>query len=74
MEISSSLKTSFVALASTGQTIGVARRVKEAIPKFLAYLVVECCETPCPKRNTVARINSKYLPPPKFCAGYAAGR
>jgi len=34
--------------------------------KFLAHVVVLCFERQCPKPNTVARLNSKYLAPPKI--------
>ena len=40
-------------------------------PKFVAHVVVFCFEEQCPKPNAVARLNSKYLAPPKFWAGYA---
>jgi len=40
-------------------------------PKFIAHVVVLCFERQCPKPNTVARLNSKYLAPQKFRAGYA---
>jgi len=39
---------------------------KRAIPPtFLACLVVLRLERRCPKRDTVARLKSKYLAPPK---------
>jgi len=34
-------------------------------PKFPAHIVL-CFERQCPKPNTVARLNSKYLGPPKI--------
>jgi len=34
-------------------------------PKFLAYLFVLCFKRQCPKPNTVTRLKSKYLVPPK---------
>jgi len=43
--------------------------------KFLTYLVVLCFKIRCPKPNTVARLNSEYLPQKfflgrlRFCCG-----
>ena len=45
------------------EAIGVARGL---VPQFLAYLVVLCFEKRCPEQNTVARLKSKYLAPPKI--------
>jgi len=36
------------------------------LPKFLAYLVGFCFERRYPKTNTVARLKSKLLTPPKI--------
>jgi len=38
--------------------------------KFLAYLVILCFESQCPKPNTVARLKSKCLAPPKIFLGW----
>ena len=48
--------------------IGVAMGGKKGHvpPKFLTHLNVLCFETQCPKPTTVARLNSKPLPPPKI--------
>jgi len=62
--------------------IGVARVGRGSWPpKYLAYLVILCFERRYPKQNTVARLKSKILAPPKFfCprkklwAGYTAGQ
>jgi len=46
-----------------------SQEVKGAMPmppQFLAYLIVLCFETRCPKPSAVARLNSKCLDPPKF--------
>ena len=44
-------------------SIGIARAAMP--PKFPAYLFVLCFVRRCPKQNTVARLQSKYLTSPK---------
>jgi len=47
--------------------IGITREPKHPWPlKFLAYLVVLCLKRQCPKPNTFANLESKYLGPPKI--------
>jgi len=50
-------------------TIGVAG--SHGSPKFLAYLVILYLERRCRKQNTVARLKSKNLCPPKKFFGLA---
>jgi len=42
-------------------------------PQFLAYPVILFFEKRCLKQNTVARLKSNILSPPKFLAVYATG-
>jgi len=64
---------------NTGRSLAVSRESKggHAPHKCLAYLVIQCSERRYPKQNTVPRLKSsvlatpKFLPSPKFWAGYA---
>ena len=48
------------------------RRPGYRAPKFLEYLVILRFEKRYPIQNTVARLKSKILAPPKVWAGYHA--
>jgi len=51
---------------SLSTSIGIAREEKGSWPPTcLAFLVVLCLERRCPNPNTVARLKSKYMAPPK---------
>ena len=60
----------------TLRLIGVARGEQRSHvpPKFLENIVILCFERRFSKQNSVIRLKSNILAPPKFWAGYATAK